>query len=170
MQGKSRGFENLASGGTRRAPRSEDRRGSEGEGVKMAFPAGLPLTREAFEAWFDTVYEIALRGAFYSKLAPACGVGIGRRGWNDVVTSDPAATRREAKHEALSSAVELVYTDGEKKNPILGRRYNSVEHLAHTLRKVADGHAHRRLRIERQVAWLTPSPLVSGIQEKPAGR
>jgi len=136
--------------------------------VKTPFPIGLPLTREDFETWFDDVYAIALRGAFRAKLTPACGVGIGHRGWNDVVTSNPSATRRETKHDALSSAVELVYVAKENKNPILGHRYNSVEHLAHTLRKVADGHAHRHLRVEKKVARLAPSPLRSGVQGKTA--
>jgi hypothetical protein len=133
-----------------------------------SFPAGLPLTREAFEAWFDTVYEIALRGAFYAKATPACSVGIGRRGRNDVITSDPSATRREVKHDTLSIAVELVYTAASPRNPILGKKYECVEHLAHSLRKLADGHAHRRLRVERKAERLAPSPIRSGVKEKTA--
>jgi hypothetical protein len=73
------------------------------------FPVGLPLTRENFIAWFDVIYEIALGGAFSAKLAPFGGVEIGHRNSSGNVMRDTAATRREAKMDALHDAVELVY-------------------------------------------------------------
>jgi len=47
-------------------------------------------------------------------------------------------------------------------------RYNSVEHLAHALRKVADAQAHGRQRAEQKAARLLPDPTMSGVNARTA--
>ena len=61
--------------------------------------------------------------------------------------------------------MELVYTT-ERNNPILGRCYEDVDHLAHALRKVADGRARRHRRAEERAARQVPNPVMSGLREK----